>query len=77
MKYWAYRHINGGIHLKAYRDDLPNARASIEDAQPEQKCHECGCEFVKSEGDIFTINLDCECKCHEPKQIEPCHIPSI
>ena len=32
MKFWAYRHINGSIHVKAYRDDLPNARASIDDA---------------------------------------------
>lgn len=32
MKYWAYRHIDGGIHVKAYRDDVPNARASVDDA---------------------------------------------
>lgn len=32
MKYWAYRHISGSIHLKAYRDDMPNARASVDDA---------------------------------------------
>lgn len=32
MKYWAYRHINGSIHVKSYRNDLPNARASIDDA---------------------------------------------
>lgn len=31
-QFWAYRHINGGIHVKAYRDDLPNARASLDDA---------------------------------------------
>jgi hypothetical protein len=32
MKYWAYSHTNGSIHVKAYRDGLPNARASIDDA---------------------------------------------
>lgn len=32
MKYWAYRHINGSIHVKSYRDGLLNARASIDDA---------------------------------------------
>jgi hypothetical protein len=32
MKFWAYRHINGSIRVKAYRDDMPNARASVDDA---------------------------------------------
>ena len=32
MKYWAYKHINGSIHVRGYRDDLPNARVSIDDA---------------------------------------------
>lgn len=32
MKFWAYRHTNGSIHVKTYRDDMPNARASIDDA---------------------------------------------
>lgn len=32
MKFWAYRHIDGGIHVKAYRGDLPNARAAVDDA---------------------------------------------
>jgi hypothetical protein len=32
MKFWAYRHINGSIHVKGYRADLPNARESINDA---------------------------------------------
>lgn len=32
MKYWAYRHTNGSIHVKSYRDDLPYAKASIDDA---------------------------------------------
>lgn len=32
MKYWAYRHIDGGIHVKAYREDAAHARASVDDA---------------------------------------------
>jgi hypothetical protein len=32
MKFWAYRHTNGSIHVKGYRADLPNARTSIDDA---------------------------------------------
>lgn len=32
MKFWAYRHINKTIHVKSYRADMPNARASIDDA---------------------------------------------
>lgn len=32
MKYWAYRHINGSVHVKSYREGLPNAKASIDDA---------------------------------------------
>lgn len=32
MKFWAYRHTNGSIQVKAYREDMPNARASIDDA---------------------------------------------
>jgi hypothetical protein len=32
MKFWAYKHINGSVHVKGYRADLPNARASIDDA---------------------------------------------
>lgn len=32
MRYWAYKHIDGGIHLKTYREDAPHAKASIEDA---------------------------------------------
>lgn len=32
MKFWAYRHTNGSIHVKRYFSDAPHARASIEDA---------------------------------------------
>lgn len=31
-QFWAYRHINGSIHVRQYRADLPNARESIDDA---------------------------------------------
>lgn len=32
MKYWAYKHTNGGIHLKIYREGLLYGRTSIDDA---------------------------------------------
>lgn len=32
MKYWAYRHTDGGIHVKAYREDAPHVRDSVDDA---------------------------------------------
>jgi hypothetical protein len=32
MKYWAYKHQDGGIHLKVYREGLLHGRASVDDA---------------------------------------------
>jgi len=32
MQFWAYRHVDGGIHVKTYRADAPNAKAAIDDA---------------------------------------------
>lgn len=47
---------------KAQRD------APIWKGTPADKCVKCGCEFVKANGEVFTVNLDCTCSCHQNNQ---------